>query len=476
MEIYAKTEARRLLLYHLASLFFHERAEYLTVREKESEELYELQLSDPKHQSVGRAFIDTTRHLDQKRALEAAVGLAFARAAKNLTEYCPPYGTLVGVRPVKVPLFYLRAGLDEAAVLSLLRDDFYVSDNKAALLLALAKKELAFARGYSDRDAMLYLSIPFCPSRCSYCSFISSAAPNHLDRIGEYLTLLQTEICETATLFRESDRVLRAVYIGGGTPGILSAEQLQALLSQIKEQFSTECVEEFCVELGRPDTITEEKLLVCREHGVDRISINPQTTNDQTLSRIGRGHSAEDFFRAMELAGRVSFDSINCDLIAALPDEKPETFLCSVRDVLSLKPQSVTIHALCRKKSASEALPLLSDGFREAVDEAHEACIKQALVPYYLYRQKSAAADLENVGFSLPDRVGIYNLAMMEDLVDIVSCGAGAISKIIPKKEGGRILRFAQNKYPFEYLSHPEKIKARLDAMKACWQEESEKI
>jgi oxygen-independent coproporphyrinogen-3 oxidase len=251
--------------------------------------------------------------------------------------------------------------------------------------------------------------------------------------------------------------------MGGGTPGILSAEEMADLLSLVKKEFDLSPLREFCVEMGRPDTITKEKLLVLKKAGVDRISINPQTTSDQTLLHIGRNHTAEEFFRAMELAKGMGFASINCDLIAGLEGEEPDDFLKSLREVLATSPEEITLHALCKKRSA-EAEPEEKESriWQDTMEKAHGICINAGLEPYYLYRQKNAAADLENTGFAKNGSIGVYNLAMMEDLCDIFACGAGGIGKLLPKEKGEKIRRFPSFKYPFEYLSKPEKAEERL--------------
>jgi len=241
---------------------------------------------------------------------------------------------------------------------------------------------------------------------------------------------------------------------------------MEDLLFTVKNSFDTSSLREFCVEIGRPDTVTEEKLAVLKKIGVERISINPQTVKNETLDRIGRRHSAEDFYRAMSLAKEYDFASVNCDLIAGLEGETPEDFLASLKKVLELCPQEITLHALCQKRSASGSeLPEEGKRWQEAMELAHKSCIKHGLAPYYLYRQKNAAADLENTGFSQNGTLGVYNLSMMEDLCDIFACGAGAIGKLLPKTKGARIQRFPGFKYPFEYLAHPERCDRRLEEM-----------
>jgi len=460
------TEAQRLTLYHLSSLFFHKESHHYRAEAEIFPDRVQVSLEKEGMRFCESVALDEVADSERSRSVNEALGLAFARCASHFTSYRPPYGTLIGVRPVKVPLYYLKKGWSPDEIQSFLEKKYWVSSQKASLLVSLAQKERDFEKNLKKEDCLLYLSIPFCPSRCSYCSFISSAAPKHLALIPEYLLQMEEEITETANLIRELGKRPRAIYIGGGTPGILTEKQMDRLLAHTRRVLGDFPLDEFCVEMGRPDTVTREKLAVLKDYGVDRISINPQTTNNETLSRIGRRHSAADFFRAMEDARAVGSFSINCDLIAALPGESPEIFLCSVRDVLSLSPENLTIHALCKKKSAAAcSFDTEGKGFQKAMEEASKLCIKQNLLPYYLYRQKMAAEDLENLGYAKDGSVGFYNLAMMEDLTDVFACGAGAISKRIPRN-GGRILRFAGNKYPFEYLSQPEKRKERLEQMK----------
>ncbi|MBR3837837.1 MAG: coproporphyrinogen dehydrogenase HemZ [Clostridia bacterium] len=465
MEILCETEARRLFCYHLAQAFFHGEAADFSIAASLFENKVRISLGKKEKSAAFEAEIDLSLHGERGRGENAALGLAFAKAARDFTAYVPPYGTLIGVRPVKVARFYLkRFSFDGDCVKTLLQREFLVAEEKAALLTELALLEEEFDRSLSQGDSMLYLSIPFCPSRCSYCSFISSAAPSHLALIPRYLEQMKQEISLTARVIEKRKGSLRAVYMGGGTPGILSAEQLRDVLSHLKKEGLGQA-EEYCVELGRPDTVNREKLEALKEAGVNRISINPQTTCDETLSLIGRHHTAKDFFDAMALAKEYDF-AVNCDLISALPGETPDVFLRSVKEVLALESANVTLHALCKKKSATDRESrAFSTAFQEAVSHAHRLCINAGLRPYYLYRQKMTEGDLENLGFARPGTIGAYNLAMMEDLCDIFACGAGGISKLLPREAGGRIRRFSNYKYPFEYLDHPEKIRENLEEM-----------
>lgn len=463
MEIFAEKEADRLNLYHLAHLYFHKNAENFEISAKKSQNSIAITLKNGEKSVTKTAPILPEMHLEFARAENAAFGKAFHKAAQIFTDYIPPYGLLFGVRPVKVPLFYFKSGFSDEKTKKILKEEFFVSEEKVELLLGLAKKELGFEADLGKGTAMLYLSIPFCPSRCRYCSFISSAAPDHLKLIPSYLLQMKEEIKKTAALLAKKEKAITAIYMGGGTPGILSAEEMADLLSLVKKEFDLSPLREFCVEMGRPDTVTEEKLSALKTAGVGRISINPQTTSDQTLLRIGRNHTAEEFFRAIKLAKKMEFASINCDLIAGLEGEEPEDFLNSLHEVLSASPEEITLHALCKKKSA-EAEPEEKESriWQDAMAEAHRICINRGLEPYYLYRQKNATADLENTGFAKKGSLGIYNLAMMEDLSDIFACGAGGIGKLLPKEKGEKIRRFPAFKYPFEYLSQPEKAEERL--------------
>jgi len=467
MEYIAKTEAERLMLRHLAQLIFHKKEEIQKISAFDGENGVEVCMEGKAKSARECVPIDISLHASHARGKNAALGKAFFLAAKTFSDYAPPYGNLFGVRPVKVPLFYLEQGFEETEVKELLRKEFFVSAEKADLLTELAKKEASFAKTLNERDGMLYVSIPFCPSRCNYCSFVSASAPKHLALIPSYLSLLKEEIKKTGTLFREKGKKLRAIYIGGGTPGVLNEKQLEELLCTLGNAFSFENKKEFCVEIGRPDTVTKEKLGILKSAGVQRISINPQSTSNATLARIGRGHSAECYCEAMELAQKYGFSSVNCDLIAGLDGETPKEFLASVEKVLSFTPENLTVHALCQKRAAEKKASFSRTGeFREAMESAHFKCTENGLFPYYLYRQKNAVADLENLGFAKKGKECIYNVAMMEDLCDVFAVGAGAITKLVSREKGGKILRFAAYKYPYEYLSDPKKIDENLDKIR----------
>ncbi len=463
MEFLAKTEGERLTLYHLEQIFFHGKRPSLSLCAEKTNHSYRITLSDKNESSFAEVSFVPSLHKSAKRAEKAALGLAFFKASRSLTEYMPPYGTLLGVRPVKIPLYYLEQGFCRDEVNTILTQEYAVNAKKAQYLINLAEQERLLVKRLPDRAAMLYLSIPFCPSRCSYCSFISSSAPKHLDKLDEYVEQLRQEILLNLKAMETEKKTLISVYIGGGTPGILSPKQMKTLLDAARASCVCTDLKEFCVEIGRPDTVTKEKLEVLAESGVDRISINPQTTRDETLLKIGRHHSSEDFFRAMDLAASYPFRTVNCDLIAGLDLESPNDFLSSLADLTKRMPENITLHALCRKKSAQHRVVQNdSAAWQEAMEKAYQMCIQKGYRPYYLYRQKESLADLENTGFALPEHECLYNTAMMEDLVDIYACGAGAIGKAVLNKKGGKIRRFPQYKYPFEYLADPKRAEKLL--------------
>lgn len=323
-------------------------------------------------------------------------------------------------------------------------------------------------------DAVLYLSVPFCPSRCKYCSFISQSAPKQLGLIEDYLTQMIEELKETGRLFSAIGKTLKSVYLGGGTPGILSAKQLDQLFFAFESVFARPENLEFTAELGRPDTITKEKLEVLKDHGITRVCINPQTLSDEVLRQNGRSHSADDYLKAYFLARKTGAFQINSDLIAGLCGDTPEGFSGSLDRILSLEPENVTIHCLCKKRASDDTAPDEDPNglWTMAISDAMHRCINHGQIPYYLYRQKNTIANLENIGYAKDSCECLYNIAMMEDLCDVFSVGAGAITKLVTKKGAHKkIRRFASYKYPTEYLKYPDKLNARIRAIQSLFQE-----
>ena len=360
------------------------------------------------------------------------------------------WGILMGVRPTKIAMQKLSEGMGEAEFIKWYRKEFLVSEEKAELAVRIAKREKALIDQLDLLDGYsLYVGIPFCPTVCSYCSFSSGALSDWKHRVEEYVDALCKELKFIAEASKQ--KKLNTIYIGGGTPTTLSEGQLERLLSCIDEHFSKEYLLEYTVEAGRPDSITEEKLKVIKNHGVTRISINPQTMQQKTLDLIGRKHTVEEIKDVYEMARSLSFDNINMDLIAGLPGETVEDMEDTLMQIETLAPDNLTVHSLAIKRAAKmgqkhskeyeEALAQRKDTGDEAspigamINAAYEAAERMNLFPYYLYRQKNIAGNFENVGYAKVDKAGIYNILIMEEKQSIVAAGAGASTKIVLKEE-----------------------------------------
>lgn len=382
-----------------------------------------------------------------------------------LTEYTKtplPWGSLTGIRPTKIAMAFLEEGKEEAWIHSYMKETYYASDDKINLCIDVAKRELEllqkidYENGYS-----LYIGIPFCPSTCLYCSFTSYPLGQWEKRVDEYLSAVEKEIDFTAEYFK--NKSLNAVYIGGGTPTTLSPVQLKRLIVKIKSSFDlTDCLE-FTVEAGRPDSITREKLLVLREEGISRISINPQTMKDETLKIIGRHHTVEQTKESFLLARELGFDNINMDLILGLPNENIEDVKATLDSIRELEPDNLTVHSLALKRAArlnmfrEEYQDLSFSNTWETVDLAAEYAGKMGLFPYYLYRQKNMAGNFENVGYAAKDKAGIYNILIMEEKQTIMALGAGATTKFV-FEHGQRIERVENVKDVTNYLDRIDEM------------------
>ncbi len=395
-------------------------------------------------------------------SIQRIVKESFYEAAVKYTGITPPWGEFSGIRPVK---FMSSLDDDIACAEKKFMENYKVSFEKARLCsdtLRLRKKlDFTFGR----RDFSLYVAIPFCPTRCSYCSFISQAAEKMLKLIPDYLVSLKEEIKDVGRAAKENDMHLRSVYIGGGTPGILTAYQLSDLCLSIGESFDMSDLCEYTAELGRPDVITRDKLIAVKNAGVDRVSINPQTLNDSVLEAIGRKHTAAQFFDAFNEADKLSFRSINTDLIVGLPDDTPESFSQTVSGILKLNPGNITVHSLCLKKSSrfktdAETEFLKNKNAIAMSKNALDLLFEENYLPYYIYKQKNAIGALENTGFCRDGLAGYYNMVMMDDLQTVIGVGAGGASKL---KNGAQIRRIYNHKYPFEYMSRIERQKENLE-------------
>ncbi len=387
----------------------------------------------------------------------------------------PPWGALAGVRPTKLSTRHLLEGGSRATADKLLRDVYYVTAPRRKLALACSESTVKAASLLEQDDLSLYIGIPFCPTRCTYCSFVSRTVGKRTELLDPYLQALYREMAVTGKLLESSGRKIRTIYIGGGTPTTLSTAQMTELLDRVKDSFDLSRCIEFTVEGGRPDTLTEEKLRAIYEHGADRMSINPQTMQDRVLSACGRPHTADDVVRAYEQAVSAGFKAINMDLIAGLPQDDFAGLCDSLDRVAALNPANITVHTLALKKGADlfENRQGLSEGTEVArmVEYANKTLSSLGYKPYYLYRQKYMSGSFENVGWSKNGLDCLYNIYMMEELHTILSLGGGGMNKV--NLPGGGLERFHNPKFPEQYIAQIDSVlsqKAELfERMKNVW-------
>ena len=378
---------------------------------------------------------ELTDPAETDRRLQGAVKRAFYRAAMGIGLPHRPWGMLTGVRPGKLMTPLLAQGLNDAQAARQFERQYDVSPARADLVVRTAHATLRAMESLGSKDVCLYVGIPFCPTRCAYCSFVS-----------------------------------QSLYIGGGTPTTLSARQLDALCTQLAAAFDLSALREFTVEAGRPDTITADKLQVLRAHRVDRISVNPQTLSDRVLDTIGRRHTAQDIYDALRLVRETGGFAVNMDLIAGLPGDTPDGFRATLEQVLALAPENITVHTLSRKRGSNlmaQDAPI-PDGAAvgEMLDFAGTVLPRAGYAPYYLYRQKFMSGGFENVGWTRPGQENLYNICIMEELCSILAMGGGASTKLV-RPNGGRLERHIDPKYPTEYIANIDRIcaaKAELEA------------
>lgn len=441
-----------------------EAAEIYAVAEiKDDEARASLNIGEKSH-SVSAKIINDKNEPTQKVA-ERVLARALYECFVALTGYRSQWGILTGVRPGKLYSSLVREKGKECAE-DYFKNELLVSDKKTALCAMTSFSEKKIVEKSGDNSFSLYISIPFCPSRCSYCSFVSHSVEKSEKLIPEYLEKLETEIEQTAKIAKDLDLNLETVYIGGGTPTTLSAEQLSELMSVIRENFDLSDITEYTVEAGRPDTITKEKLKAIKSGGATRISINPQTMNDSVLEHIGRRHNSEQTREAFCLAREVGFDNINMDLIAGLPTDTLESFKATVDEVIKMRPENVTVHSLSMKRAATlsvnGALPEIEMGTvaSDMVDYAREKLTAAEILPYYMYRQSKTVGNLENVGYAKEGFEGYYNVYIMDETHTILACGASAVTKL--REPGGQTIdRVFNYKYPYEYINDFETILSR---------------
>ena len=391
-------------------------------------------------------------------ALSDATGLRFQ------------WGILTGIRPVKMLEKLMGQGLTEEEAADVLRRDYLVQPEKLTLLRETTRRETAVAALSTPDSYCLYLAVPFCKTRCSYCSFVSHSIDKAAPLIEPYLERMCEELRDKAAMAGQLGLTLRTIYIGGGTPTVLSASQLKRLTDAVCEYFPVDTALEYTCEAGRPDTIDWEKLQVLKNAGVTRISINPQSMNDEVLCAIGRSHTAKELLDCYRMARGVGFDCINMDLIAGLPMDTLESHEKTVEQILDLRPENITIHTLAEKRASTiTAQGGGQYGMSEAeVEEAlrfgREKLEQAGYAPYYMYRQKNTRAGLENVGYCLPGKEGLYNVFIMNETHSIFAVGAGAVTKLKCAREN-RIERVFNLKYPYEYIDRFDEVKERGKAI-----------
>ena len=408
-----------------------------------------------------RASQETVRL--RRRILQQSVYLA---ALPHLQEI-PAWGALAGVRPTKISTKHLLAGGNRKSAEKELQEVYFVTRSRRELALDCSEATVRAAKLLSPNDISLYIGIPFCPTRCSYCSFVSRTVGKRTELIEPYLQALYKEMAHTAKLLAKSGKTLRTIYIGGGTPTTLTTEQMVRLLDTVRSTFDLSRCIEFTVEGGRPDTLSGEKLAAICAHGADRMSINPQSMADSVLKACGRPHTAQDILTRYQEAVDAGFSAINMDLIAGLPKDSYEGFCHSLDAVAELNPANITVHTLALKKGADlfekkENLP----GYEEVarmVRYANETLRRFGYRPYYLYRQKYMSGSFENVGWSRDGADCLYNIYMMEELHTILSLGAGGMNKV--NLPDGSLQRFHNPKFPEQYIEQLDSVLSQKDEL-----------
>lgn len=412
-------------------------------------------------ESERRAPVAGLAPLDHKRTVTELVKMTVYDAVVPTLAQPPVWGSLTGVRPAKLARGLIERGMSRGEAAAYLREHFYVSPERTALTIRAAATAMELDKDIGPDDISLYVGIPFCPSRCYYCSFVSSTTAQSGHLIEPYLDTLCREIAETAALVCEAGKRVQSVYIGGGTPTTLSEQQLARLLDTLEQNFDFFRLREYTVEAGRPDTITPGKLRALRAAGVGRVSINPQSMDDKVLAAIGRRHAAADVLRAYDEARQAGFREINMDVIAGLAGDTAETFARTVDTLIGLAPENITVHTLAIKRGADLTDKAAASAQRETVsrmlDGASHALQTAGYGPYYLYRQKFTAGGFENVGWCKPDTECFYNVTMMEELQTILSLGAGGVSKRVDRATGW-IERTNNPKYPLEYIRAADRL------------------
>lgn len=417
---------------------------------------------DEKEQTVEVKLGNSDKN-EIKRLTKRIVKKSLFKLLKRLTNTKVPWGILIGIRPTKIVHDLLEKNFSGEEILSILTNEYYIDNDKAMLLLNIAKREHGFVYPIDETKVSLYISIPFCPTRCLYCSFPSNSLKQSAHLIDSYIDTLCKEIRSVAGLIRQAGKKVQTIYIGGGTPTTLSVSQLARIFDTIKYTINLDHLEEFTVEAGRPDTINYKNLMFLKKENVTRLSINPQTMSNPTLRIIGRGHTAEELIESYKMAVGVGFENINMDIIIGLPGEDGSAVRYTMEQLQKLSPSNLTVHTLAIKRASR--LREMKENYNLPDQQEITAMLKitqnyaesMGLRPYYMYRQKHMVGNLENIGYAKPGYECIYNIQIMEEKQTIIALGAGAVSKFTFPNEN-RLERVPNVKNPEDYIGRIDEM------------------
>lgn len=389
---------------------------------------------------------------------------SFCNAAQKLRKVSIPWGVMSGIRPAKIVRKIINSGYSENEAKKIIKEIYAVNDEKIELAVEVANNERSLLSLIDNKSISLYIGIPFCPTRCLYCSFVSTDIRSTGKYMDEYVSLLLKEIEKTAEIINKLGVFVENIYIGGGTPTTLSSQQLTLILNNIKKYIDISKIKEYTLEAGRSDTITREKLITAKNGGINRISINPQTMNEVTLKKVGRTHDVKMVKDSYSMAKEIGFKTINMDLIAGLPDETVDMFKYSLDEVIKLDPENITVHSMCIKRAASlrftENSLTESEKMNEMLTYTQKRMKETNRSPYYMYRQKNISGNLENVGYSKIGHMSEYNVNIMEEVQTIIALGGGGSTKIVSEGKISRIFNF---KDPYEYIRRFDEIISKKD-------------
>ncbi|WHH59068.1 coproporphyrinogen dehydrogenase HemZ [Petroclostridium sp. X23] len=419
-----------------------------------------------KEYKIEKQYDTELDEVEYVKLCKAIIKLSFFNAAKEVASVQVPWGTLTGIRPTKIVHHLMEQQKTDQEIKKILSERYAVTAQKIDLALEVAKNELKILKKSAPDAVAVYIGIPFCPTRCLYCSFVSNSVHRAQKLIEPYMDALIKEIEYTKTIIDKLNWKVESVYIGGGTPTVLAPEMMDRLLFTLFQQLDLTKVKEFTIEAGRPDTIDRQKLLTIRNYPVNRISINPQTMHKETLKTIGRCHSPEDIVRSFELARELGFSNINMDVIAGLPDETVEMYEDTLNRIQHMAPENITVHTMSIKRASrlnekkDEYAITQAKAVHRMLDFTHRFMKDNTMLPYYMYRQKNILGNLENVGYCKPGYECIYNIQIMEERQSIIALGCGGVTKLVNQREN-RIDRIFNVKDVEEYIQRIDEMLER---------------